>query len=69
MWLCRHKNNSRLPKPLHVHDNPVYYADIQRHQTMGWTMTRGLCAYPNTPHVSGDPTARPFVTIDMLARR
>ena len=69
MWLCRHKNNARLPKALHVHDNPVYYADIQRHQVMGWTMSRSQCAWPGLPHVSGDPGVRPPVVIDMVKRQ
>ena len=68
MWICRYKNNSRQPNPLHVHDNPVYYADIQRHQMMGWTMTRSLCPFPNVPYLLGDPGVRLPMVIDTVAR-
>lgn len=63
-FLCRVNDNG--PHTLHVHDQPSYYADIQRHEEMGWVMARE-CQIPGMPFLDGDPGVKAVRVVDLTA--
>lgn len=55
MLICRLLESPNLSKPLHVHDEPSTYADIQRNVEMGWCQHLDVCFHAEIPVQSGDP--------------
>lgn len=64
-FLCRVYRGDHL---LHVHDQPSYYADILRHQEMGWEMS-DTCQLPQHEASDGNPGVKPFQAINLMHER
>ncbi len=62
-FLCR--TSDAGPYFLHVHDEPSYHADVERHAAMGWDMKWNYCQATGIPHSSGDPGVKPFQVLDL----
>ncbi|KKN77048.1 hypothetical protein LCGC14_0363870 [marine sediment metagenome] len=64
-FLCRVSRSG--PHLLHVHDQPSYYADVLRHQEMGWEMS-DTCQLSGHEASDGNPVPKPFQIVDLTQK-